>query len=398
MKYLLRNLLTLISILFSGIITASGDTIYSNCADDNAITLIFAGDVMQHSTQFNGALRSDGIYDFEPCFKFIKDEILSADLAIANLEVPLGGKPYSGYPTFSGPDEIATDLKKIGFDVLVTANNHLCDKGFRGAKRTMDMLDSFDIVHTGVFRNKDERAEKYPLIVSVKNFKIAILNYTYSTNGMSAKPILINMIDSVQILEDIKTAKSSAPDIIIAFMHWGNEYDRYPSEEQKKLTDMFFLNGVNLVIGAHPHVIQSMQKHYSADGRCDKLVAYSLGNFVSNQPFPNTDGGAILKVSIVKDTPNPKIVWAGYNLIWVYKPKENGKTRHYILPVADYENNTEKLSATYLKEIKVFANSARTLLNKENIGVGEYRILPHRRKIERLKQIEPIPVKVMQMK
>jgi poly-gamma-glutamate synthesis protein (capsule biosynthesis protein) len=398
MKYLLRNLLTFIFILFSGIIIASGDTIYNNYANNDAITLIFAGDVMQHSTQFKGALRSDGVYDFEPCFKFIKDEILSADLAIANLEVPLGGKPYSGYPAFSGPDEIATDLKKIGFDVLVTANNHSCDKGSKGVKRTIDILDSFGIVHTGMFRNEDERTEKYPLIITVKNFKIAILNYTYSTNGMNAKPFLINRIDSVQILEDIKTAKSSSPDIIITLMHWGNEYERYPSDEQKKLTDMFFLNGVNLVIGAHPHVIQSMEKRYSANGRCDKLVAYSLGNFVSNQPFPNTDGGAILKVSIVKDELNPKIAWAGYNLIWVYKPKENGKTRHYILPVADYENKTEKLSAPFLKEISFFAKNARLLLNKENIGIGEYRILPHKRKIERLQQIGISPVKVVQMK
>ncbi|MDR1130669.1 MAG: CapA family protein [Prevotellaceae bacterium] len=387
--------------MFSGIITASSDTVCTNradYADENAITLIFAGDVMQHSTQFNGALRADGVYDFEPCFQYIKDEILSADLAVANLEVPLAGKPYSGYPSFSGPDEIAMDLKKIGFDVLLTANNHSCDKGSKGVKRTVDILDSFGIVHTGMFRNKDERAEKYPLIVSVKNFRIAILNYTYSTNGMRPDPLLINMIDSAQIIEDIKTAKSSAPDIIIAFMHWGNEYERRPSDEQKKLTEMFFLNGVSLVIGAHPHVIQPMEKRYSADGRCDKLVAYSLGNFVSNQPFPNTDGGAILKLSIAKDGQNPKITWAGYNLVWVYKPKENGKTRHYILPVADYEDNTEKLDASFLKNIKSFAKNARTLLNKENTGIGEYRILPHRRKIERLQQIETSPVKVEQMK
>ncbi|MDR1339547.1 MAG: CapA family protein [Prevotellaceae bacterium] len=397
MKYLLRNLLTLIFVPFSGILTASNDTI-CNYADDNAITLIFVGDVMQHSTQFKGALRDDGVYDFEPCFKYIKDEILSADLALANLEVPLAGKPYSGYPTFSGPDEIAMDLKKIGFDVLLTANNHSCDKGSKGVKRTVDILDSFGIVHTGMFRNRDERAEKYPLIVSVKNFRIAILNYTYSTNGMSANPLLINMIDSAQIIEDIEKAKLSASDIIIAFMHWGNEYERRPGDEQKKLTEMLFLNGVNLVIGAHPHVIQPMEKRYSVDGRCDKLVAYSLGNFVSNQPFPNTDGGAILKVSIVKDGPNPKITWAGYNLVWVYKPRENGKTRHYILPVADYENDAEKLDASFLKEIGFFAKNARTLLNKENTGIGEYRILPQRRKIERLQQIETSPVKVVQMK
>ncbi|MDR1169908.1 MAG: CapA family protein, partial [Prevotellaceae bacterium] len=291
MNRLLNKLLTLFLVLFCNALTASGDTVY-NHTHDSAITLIFVGDVMQHSTQFNGALRTDGIYDFEPCFRLIKDEILSADLAIANLEVPLAGKPYSGYPTFSAPDEIAMDLKRTGFNVLVTANNHSCDKGAKGLDRTVNMLDSFDIVHTGIFRDKQERAEKYPLIMSVKNFKIAVLNYTYGTNGMSSGSLLVNMIDSAQIVKDIETARLSSPDIIIAFMHWGEEYKRYPDEKQKKITDMFFLNGVNLVIGAHPHVIQPMEKRYSAAGRCDKLVAYSLGNFVSNQPFPNTDGGA----------------------------------------------------------------------------------------------------------
>ncbi|MDR2286814.1 MAG: CapA family protein, partial [Prevotellaceae bacterium] len=393
MRYLLKKLLTLFLVFFCDKTIAIGDTVY-NCTAENAITLIFAGDVMQHSTQFNGALRADGVYDFEPCFRLIKDEILSADLAIANLEVPLGGKPYSGYPAFSGPDEIALDLKKIGFDVLVTANNHSCDKGAKGVERTVNMLDSFGIIHTGMFRNQQERAEKYPLIVSVKNFKIAVLNYTYSTNGMSSGSLNVNRIDSTQILKDIETARLASPDIIIAFMHWGDEYQRYPNEEQKRLTDMFFLNGVNLVIGAHPHVIQSMEKRYSANGRCDKLVAYSLGNFVSNQPFLDTDGGAILKVSMVKDETGIRITQAGYNLIWIYKPKEDGKTRHYILPVADYENNTEKLNATFRKDIQRFANRARTLLNKENIGIGEYRILPPQRKVEPLQRIELSPVQI----
>jgi poly-gamma-glutamate synthesis protein (capsule biosynthesis protein) len=357
--------------------------------------LIFAGDVMQHSPQFNGALRADGVYDFEPCFRLIKGEIAAADLAIANLELPLAGKPYSGYPMFSGPDEIAMELKKTGFDVLVTANNHSCDKGAKGVERTVTMLDSFGIIHTGVFRSKEERAERYPLIVDVKNFKVAVLNYTYGTNGMSAGAMPVNMIDSVQIIEDIETARLASPDIIIAFMHWGDEYKRYPNDEQKKLTDIFFRNGVNLVIGAHPHVVQSMEKRYTADGKCDKLVAYSLGNFVSNQSFVNTDGGAILKVNMLKDDTGVRIIRAGYNLIWVYKPKENGKTRHYILPVADYENALEKLDATFQKKINRFANNARTLLNKENIGVGEYRILPPRRKVELLQRIEMKPVEVV---
>ncbi|MDR3246199.1 MAG: CapA family protein [Prevotellaceae bacterium] len=410
MYRLLHKFLTLLFLFFGNTIFASGDTVnYNDYADENAITLIFAGDVMQHSTQFTGARRADGVYDFGPCFRLVKDEIQSADLAVANLEVPLGGKPYSGYPAFSAPDEIAMDLKNTGFDVLVTANNHSCDRGANGVGRTINILDSFGITHTGMFHNKKERAEKYPVILTVKNFKIAILNCTYGTNGMSANPLLVNRIDSAQIIEDIKAAKISAPDIIIMYIHWGDEYARYPNDEQKRLTDMFFRNGVNLVIGAHPHVIQPMEKRYSSNGRCDKLVAYSLGNFVSNQPWANTNGGALLKVSLVKDEISTRISWAGYNLIWVYKPKEDGRTRHYILPAADYEHNTEMLSApttlrilessrttqgTFLNELEIFVTNARKLLNNHNIGIGEYRILPPRRKVERLQRIESELVKI----
>jgi poly-gamma-glutamate synthesis protein (capsule biosynthesis protein) len=393
MRYLFYKLLTLLSALFYEV-----DDSVCRYADDDSVTLIFAGDVMQHSTQFKGALGADGVYDFEPCFRFIASEIFSADLAVANLEVPLAGKPYSGYPMFSAPDEIASELKKTGFDVLVTANNHSCDRGDKGVIRTIETLERENIEHTGMFRSKEERTEKYPLIVSVKNFKIAILNYTYGLNGMKAHSVTVNLIDSAQIIRDIESAQLASPDVIVAFMHWGNEYNSRPDAAQKNLTDMLFHHGVNLVVGAHPHVIQPMEKHYSVDGRCDKLVAYSLGNFVSNQPFTNTDGGAVLKVSMVKDETGVKITWAGYSLVWVYKPRENGKTRHYILPVADYEDNNEMLNHIFLKNIKRFAHNARTLLNRENIGIGEYRIIPQRRKIERLHRIESKPVKLQQLK
>jgi len=366
MRFFSYRLLTLFTaILFNTtIIFANNDT----------TTLIFVGDVMMHSTQFNGVLQSDGSYDFSPSFKYIKEEVLSADMALANLEVPLGGKPYSGYPMFSGPDEIALDLKKLGFNVLVTANNHSCDKGKNGIERTIKMLDSFEIQHTGMFLNKEEREKKYPLIVETNGLKFAILNYTYGTNGIPVqKPLIVNLIDTLQIVEDIEKAKLSSPDLIIACMHWGVEYQQLPNKEQKTLADMLFHNGVNLIIGAHPHVIQPMEKRYSENGRCEQLVAYSLGNLISNQPFENSDGGAILKISLIKDSIGTRIAWAGYSLAWVYKPKENGKTRHYLLPVADYDNNGN-LDAAFQKQLNLFTNNARKLLNKHNVGIDEYKI------------------------
>lgn len=340
----------------------------------DTITLIFAGDVMQHLTQINGVKTADGSYDYTATHEHVKNEILSADMGLANLEVPLAGKPYSGYPLFSAPDEIALALKDIGFSVLVTANNHSCDKGMKGVERTITMLDSFNIHHTGMFRNQEERDSRYPLNIEVKGIKMSVLDYSYGTNGLPVyKPYIINLIDTVQIIKDIEKAKQSNPDIIIACMHWGVEYQMLPNKEQKQLTEMLFNHGVNLIIGAHPHVIQPMEKRCDSTGRCDKLVAYSLGNFVSNQPFENSDGGALLKLKLVKDSIGAHITWAGYSLLWVHKPKIDGRTRHYILPAADYyENNT--LSAEFQKQLNLFVNNARKIFNKHNVDINEYRI------------------------
>ncbi|MDR2425442.1 MAG: CapA family protein [Prevotellaceae bacterium] len=346
-------------------------------ATNDSIFLVFVGDIMQHKTQIDAVTAPDGSFNYEPCFRLVRDEIASADLAMGNLETTLGGKPYSGYPMFSAPDEFALALKELGFDVLLTANNHSLDRGVKGAKRTIAVLDSLDIRHTGLFNSAEEREQRYPLMLSVKDIKIALLNYTYGTNGIPfQKPFIVNLIDSARIVADIAQAKLAEPDLIIAFMHWGDEEKRYPNAVQKRLTEMLFEQGVNLVIGAHPHVVQSMEKRYLDNGRCNRLVAYSLGNFVSNQPFVNTDGGAILKVAIVCDTVGIRIVRAEYSLVWVYKPKENGRTRHYLLPVANFENDDQLLDARYKKALELFTGNARKLLNKENIGVSEYRIFP----------------------
>ena len=339
----------------------------------DTVNLLFAGDVMQHSPQVSAAFEN-GNYNYEPCFRYVKNEIEAAELSLANLETPLGGKPYSGYPRFSAPDEIALALKDTGFDVLVTANNHSCDKNGKGIGRTIKMLDSFDITHTGMFADAAERSEKYPLLIEKNGFKIVILNYTYGTNGIPAdRPYIVNLIDTGTIAKDIEMAKLSAPDLIIACMHWGTEYARKPDETQKQIADFLFYNGIHLIIGSHPHVIQHMEKRYSANGRCKGVIAYSLGNFVSNQSNINTDGGAVLRVSIVRDSTGTFIAEAEYGLVWVYKPVENRKRKYFILPAAEYENNSSFMDTTHQKKLKTFLDSARKLLNEENIGVREFR-------------------------
>jgi poly-gamma-glutamate synthesis protein (capsule biosynthesis protein) len=143
---------------------------------------------------------------------------------VGNLEVTLAGPPYKGYPQFSAPDELAIALKEIGMDVLVTANNHSLDRGRKGVERTIEMLDSLKIIHTGTFRDTVNRMNDYPLFIQKNGFVLALLNYTYGTNGIPIpEPNVVNMLDTVLMKKDITRAKEGKPDFIVVFTHWRKE-------------------------------------------------------------------------------------------------------------------------------------------------------------------------------
>lgn len=358
------------------IFTLSIFTPFASFAQDTTrLSLLFLGDVMQHESQINAAY--DPLikkYEYASCFQFVKPYIASADLSIGNLEVTLAGPPYSGYPHFAAPDELLTTLKDAGMDVLVTANNHCVDKGKKGLERTIDMLDSLKLLHTGTFADETNRLNDYPLIIQKNGFKLALLNYTFSTNGLPVtKPNIVNRIDTTLIHQDLIKAKQSSPDMIIVFTHWGVEYQSLPAQSQKDVAEFCFRHGTDLVIGAHPHVIQPME------WRKDKnqLVAYSLGNFVSGQRKRYTDGGVMLRVALEKisfkpDSSKTTIDSAAYILEWVYKQHE-GRKKYYILPVPRFENDAEGFikDAESRLAMKTFISDSRSLYTKNNLQLRE---------------------------
>src|SRR5688572_29927322 len=218
--------------------------------DTTRLSLLFLGDIMQHDSQIKAAYNDDATaytYDYSSCFQFVRPYIESVDIAIGNLELTLAGPPFKGYPQFSAPDELALTLKEIGMDVLVTANNHSLDRGRKGVDRTIEMLDSLKIIHTGTFRDTVDRMNDYPLFIQKNGFILALLNYTYGTNGIPVtKPNVVNMLDTALMKKDIIKAKAGKPDFIVVFTHWGQEYQSQPSVVQKKITEFFFKNGVQL--------------------------------------------------------------------------------------------------------------------------------------------------------
>ena len=222
------------------------------------------GDIMCHNTQYWDAYnKSTDEYDFSYVFDDIKDYTLSPDITVANLETSFAGKDrgYSNYPTFNSPDSLAKAVADIGVDVISTAGNHCLDMGFSGLSRTIDVLDSYGISHLGTY--KSEEAQKEILFKTVKGIKIAFIDYTYGTNGIpvpKGKDFCVNLINRDLIKSQIDKAKSEEADIIVACMHWGTEYRTTANDEQIDLADFLFQNGVDIILGNHPHTLEPMEK------------------------------------------------------------------------------------------------------------------------------------------
>jgi len=337
------------------------------------LKLLFVGDIMGHEPQIKSAeVQKNNSYNYKPCFQYIAPIIKQADLAIGNLEVTLPGKPpYRGYPIFRSPNDLAKDLKWAGFDILMTANNHANDARDVGLIRTIETLKNLGFHQTGTFKNKKERALFYPLIINKNGIKLAILNYTYDTNGIRTRPpTIVNGIYLHAIQKDIEKAKKLKVDAIIVMMHWGDEYQLIENKRQRFLADWLVTRGVDLVIGAHPHVVQPIEEKMitPANGKPHKvLIAYSLGNFVSNQNKKNTDGGIILEVELTKNKQQQKtfISKSRFIPIWRYIQQSNQKPIYRVLPISAFElGNQQSLNMSKADKIamKDFARSTRARL------------------------------------
>ena len=184
------------------------------------ITLVFSGDVMQHDPQIQGAWDEEkGDYDYMPCFQYIRPYWEEADVVIANLETTLSDRGFSGYPQFCAPWQLARDLRESGVDILTTNNNHSCDKGGKGVQRTLHYLDSLGMPHTGTYADTAAWIAGSPLYIRHGQFKIALLSYTYGTNGLPpGKGQVVGMIDTFHIARQIEKARLDTATNIIAFI------------------------------------------------------------------------------------------------------------------------------------------------------------------------------------
>lgn len=320
------------------------------------IRLSAVGDVMGHLPQLASAFDAEtDSHDFTSVFEDIRAHIEGADIAIANLETTLAGdtKPYSGYPMFNTPDAIIDALDFAGFDTIITTNNHSLDTRVEGLRRTVEVIEEKGLDPVGTF---SEAPESHVFYKDVNGIKIAILAYTEHLNGLEAQysdqelDEMVNIISEERILADIEEAREADVDIMISYLHWGQEYQREPNEFQRHYAELLTREGVDIILGSHPHVIQPTEM-LEVDGN-EAFVAYSLGNFVSNQrretlgeSFIPTEDGVVMHIDIQKNeqTGETTVQNIDYTATWVYRNRYEGQQTftYRILPVKEHMDNEE---------------------------------------------------------
>lgn len=365
----MKNYFILLGLLLS--LATQGQERLDRQQTQDTLSLLFVGDIMGHTPQIHSAYdKQTGHYNYKPVFAKVAPIFKQHDYVVANLEVTLGGKPFTGYPTFSSPKELVADCLHSGINVMVTANNHSCDRGKIGITNTLYQLDSLGIKHTGTFHDLIDRAMRNLLILEKNGLRVGVLNYTYGTNGLPVpNPTQVNRLDTLQIQKDILSARSRKLDKLIAVVHWGIEYATTPNEAQKKMADFLFRHGVDYIIGGHPHVLQPMELRGNRPAQ-QQFVLYSLGNFISNQRKRHTDGGLMLNLTLVKGTDKQtRLLTPAYYLTWVHLYDKDGKKHYEILPCAqtaaqDYPN----MSPEAIKQMKIFVEDTQKLFKKHNKG------------------------------
>lgn len=266
----------------------------------DTLTVLATGDVLIHEPLIEQATKDGaGGRDFTEMFSGVRSNVEAADLAICHLEVPIADEagPFTGYPAFSAPPEVATALATTGYDTCSTASNHTFDQGPEGASKTLDVLDQAKIRHTGSARSRKE--SKKPLVIDVNGVKVGQVSFTFGYNNGTEPPEswMSNILDADQVLKAARAARKAGAQIVIASLHWGNEDQSAPTEFQRQTARTLLADpAIDLIVGHHAHVVQPFEK---IDG---KWVAYGLGNQIARheEPRGTTEEGVMARFQFSK--------------------------------------------------------------------------------------------------
>ncbi|MGQ9531869.1 MAG: CapA family protein [Desulfotomaculales bacterium] len=320
------------------------------------VHLAAAGDFLMHLPVVQAAwCPVTGGYDFTEIFLPVAPHLSEPDLTLVNLETRLAGshRGYSGYPLFNSPAELARDMKKLGIDLVATANNHSLDMGVEGVGATLHHLRAAGLIPLGTCVSEEEAAS--PVVCEVKGIRIGFLNYTQSLNGFTPppdRPYLVGRLDDEErISTDLERLRGEKVDLVVAYLHFGTEYQRRPDDYQLTVVRRLVAEGVDVVLGSHPHVVQPMESWSVLRDGYERpvFVIYSLGNFVSNQRWRHSDCGIILNLWIEKELPSglTRLKRVDYVPVWVHRFSADGRLRYRVLPageaLARYERGEDPL-------------------------------------------------------
>ena len=278
----------------------------------DTVSVIVIGDVMMHAKQLER--------DHHTFMERLAPALREADFAVANMEFPLGGEPYAGYPSFSTPDYYAWyAAEDCGIDVFLTGNNHVLDRGSRGLKRTLDVYEQIrDATGTRQTRDRGELEETYPLMLSRHGIKIALVSFTYGTNtGADAEWPKVNYMRKDEVGAAIKAARRKGADFVVALPHWGTEYQLRHDATQDSWAKWLVSEGVDAIVGSHPHVVQDTTHIKGVP------VIYSLGNAISNMSIINSRLGLAATLRFVCDplTGEKRMLEPELRFLWCTLPE-----------------------------------------------------------------------------
>ncbi len=342
------------------------------------LEIVCVGDIMVHEPQLASQYDGEtGIYNYDNNFQYVKKYIEKADLAIGNFEGTFGGKPYRGYPAFSTPDELAVALKNAGFDVAITANNHMVDTGKAGVIRTLDVLRAAGLTTSG---SRIDPSEPQYSVNKVNGVNIGVVSYTYESSGNGSDVAingnyiseetaqLINSFSYNRLDEDLSkiksvvdAAKKDGADLIVLYLHWGEEYQQTSNKWQEQIVAAAVNEmNVDVIFASHTHVLQKMGM-VTAETTGKKVpVFYSMGNFISNQRLEtvqdrHTEQGMIARVELeyMVGTGDILSVKMDYTPTWVDKYKRNGKNVYEIIPLdEEMETNPALIESGHLAKAR----------------------------------------------
>lgn len=332
------------------------------------LSFVSVGDNLIHDGIYEQANKRAGGngYDFSFCYKNVASTIAAADIATINQETVISKSNVpSGYPLFNSPSEVGDEIAKIGFDVVAMANNHMIDKGAKGLSEAIDYWDSVDsVVRTGAYKNSDDLDNVE--FIERNGVKIGLVGITQYTNGLSlpsgSELKIIYIADEATIEKKIKAAKAVC-DAVVVNIHWGNEYSTTPTDAQRELAKKMSSWGADVIIGHHPHVIEPVEFIEHPDGS-RTLVAYSLGNFISQQNTPARVIGGMLHYNLTKSYETGKVTISDVVFEPIVTHYVRGSYDVQIFRLSQYSDELAKKQASRLNEQNFSISYINTFVSK----------------------------------